>query len=114
MQLVRQFGLRMRRIHSSVHPDRADGDVLKNGGIEPGDVIRVLVGYHQQIEAFLPAAGVWQHRLQIADRGRQVARRAHRAAVDQHVEVVDLIADLSGLRDAAVQAVADFDVVGAD
>ena len=114
VQLVRQLGLRMRRIHGGVHPDRADGDVLKNGGIEPRDVILVLVGHHQQIEAFLPAAGVWQHRLEIADRGRQVARRADRAAVDQDVKVVDLIADLSGLRDAAVEAVADLDVVGAD
>jgi len=30
------------------------------------------------------------------------------------VKVVDLIADLSSFRDAAVQAVADLDVVGAD
>jgi hypothetical protein len=72
------------------------------------------VGRNQQIEALLTAAIVGQQRFEIDDRGRQVAGSADRPAIDQDVKVVDLIADLSRLWNAAVQAVADFDVVGAD
>ena len=79
VQLERPFGLRMRP-DPSRRSSRCARCVMfsKNVRIEPRDVVLVLVGHDQQIEALLPAASVWQHRLEIADRSRQVPDRADR------------------------------------
>ena len=50
----------------------------------------------------------------VCDRGLQVVDRPEGTAVDQDVKIVDDGADLSGLRNATVETVANFDVVGAD
>ena len=113
VQLQRPPGLRVLRIHRAVHPDALDPDVVELVWIEAGDVVLVFVRHHQQVEPPL-AVLERQQGLEVRDRAREIGGAAHRAAVDEHVKVVDGRADFPRLRDAAVDAVADLDVVRAD
>ena len=56
VQFERPAGLRVLRIHRGVHPDVLDPDVLEELRIEAGDVVLVLVGHDEQVEALLAAA----------------------------------------------------------
>jgi len=48
----------------------------------------------------------------VFDSVRERVGRAFRAAIDQDMEVLDLVAAADGLRDPAINAIADADIVG--
>ena len=91
-----------------------DRDVVEEFATEACHMVQVFMRHHEQVESFLPTASIGQDRLEVFDYGRQLIDLAEGATVQQDVKVVDRGPDFSRLRDSAVKAVADLDVVGSD